>query len=298
MKSRPAISPQVSLFLAALFLIMVLALGGLSACRTTGPASANDMPLSDSPLVGKFVWHDLIIDDVAAARRFYGGLLGWSFEKSLHPLGGDYVLINAGGRYIGGIVYLKDGAGVEYSRWLPYLSVADVDAAVSYVESAGGTPVVAPVELGDVARAAAVTDPQGAVLGLVRSRMGDPDDSQAPVAGQVIWNELLTADAAKAAVFYQSLAGLQPDTIDRRGGQYTLLKANGRERGGIMNRPDDRITPLWLTHFAVSDVDMAARRAAELGGEVLLAPTPEFREGTLAVVTDPGGAVLALHEWP
>ena len=39
-----------------------------------------------------------------------------------------------------------------------------------------------------------------------------------------------------------------------------------------------------------------ARRAAELGGEVLLEPTPEVREGTLALVTDPAGAVLALQK--
>jgi predicted enzyme related to lactoylglutathione lyase len=43
---------------------------------------------------------------------------------------------------------------------------------------------------------------------------------------------------------------------------------------------------------------MAARRAAELGGEVLLTPSPELREGTLAVVTDPAGAVFALQQWP
>jgi predicted enzyme related to lactoylglutathione lyase len=35
-----------------------------------------------------------------------------------------------------------------------------------------------------------------------------------------------------------------------------------------------------------------------LGGKVVLAPRPDIRNGTLAVVADPSGAVLALQKWP
>jgi predicted enzyme related to lactoylglutathione lyase len=278
--------------LAALVLLV-----GVGACSTTNE-SAVDMPLSEQPLVGKFVWHDLITDDVASVRRFYGELLGWEFEKTVHPLTGDYTLITSGGQYVGGIVQLDDAGTDDYSRWLPYLSVADVDAAVGVTVSAGGEAVVEPLDLGSIGRAAAVTDPQGAVLGLLRSRVGDPDDSAPVPPGGVVWNELLAADDAGAAGFYRAVAGLEVRTISRRGGEYTLLRAQGRERAGILKRPDDRVTPQWLTHFAVTDVAMAARRAAELGGEVLLTPSPELREGTLAVVTDPAGAVFALQQWP
>jgi len=280
-------------FLAALAVTVIVA-----ACSAAGPAPVSRLSLSDEPLLGKFVWHDLITDDVNAARRFYGGLLGWEFEDTKHPRGGDYTLITSKGRYVGGMLRLPDSATAEYSRWLPYLSVADVDNAVRFTESAGGEAVARPVDLPDIGRAAAITDPQGAVLGLLRSRVGDPDDSVPPGAGQVVWNELLAADDAGAASFYGSLAGVEAQTIERRGGEYTLLRSQGRERAGIMDRPDPRVTPLWLTHFAVSDVGAAARRAAELGGKVLLAPSPDLREGTLAVVTDPTGALLALQQWP
>jgi predicted enzyme related to lactoylglutathione lyase len=268
---------------------------GATACSTTGDGGV-DVPLSDRPLVGKFVWHDLITDDVGAVRRFYGGLLGWKFESTAHPLAEDYTLIVSGGQYVGGIVYLEDTRTEDYSRWLPYLSVADVDAAVGLTVSAGGAAVVEPLELGSVARAAAVTDPQGAVLGLLRSRVGDPDDLAPPPPGGVVWNELLAADDAGAADFYRSLAGFDAISIDRRGGEYTMLRAKGLDRAGILQRPDDRVTPQWLTHFAVTDVASAARRAAELGGEVMLPPSPDLREGTLAVVADPMGAVFALQE--
>jgi predicted enzyme related to lactoylglutathione lyase len=268
----------------------------VAACSATAPAPAGNLSLSDEPLLGKFVWHDLITDDVASSRRFYGGLLGWEFEQTTHPRGGDYTLIRADGRYLGGMVLLKDSADADYSRWLPYLSVADVDAAVRATETAGGAALIGPLNLGNIGRAAAVSDPQGAVLGLLRSRAGDPDDSIAPGPGRVVWNELLAADDADAASFYATLAGFEVSTTPRRGGEYTVLRAQGRERAGIMARPDERLQPLWLTHFAVADVGVAARRAAELGGTVLLAPDPELREGTMAVVTDPNGAILALQQ--
>jgi predicted enzyme related to lactoylglutathione lyase len=270
----------------------------IGACSATAPGPSAGFSLSNEPLLGKFVWHDLVTDDPGKARRFYGGLLGWEFEQTTHPLGGDYTLISLDGQYVGGMVSLADPVGADYSRWLPYLSVADVDAAVRLTESAGGTAVVAPLELGNVGRAAAVADPQGAVVGLLRSRVGDPDDSVPPAEGRVVWDELLAADEATAARFYGSLAGLEVSTIARRGGEYTLLRAQGRDRAGIMERPDPRVTPLWLTYFAVADVAAAARRVAELGGKVLLAPSPDLREGQLAVVTDPGGAILALQQWP
>ena len=270
----------------------------IGACSATAPGPAAGFSLSKEPLPGKFVWHDLVTDDLDKARRFYGGLLGWKFERSTHPLGGDYTLITLDGQYVGGMVRLEDPAEADYSRWLPYLSVADVDAAVRFTETAGGTAVVAPLELGNIGRAAAITDPQGAVVGLLRSRVGDPDDSIGPAAGRIVWDEMLAADQATAADFYGSLASLEVSTISRRGGEYTLLRAQGRDRAGVMERPDPRVTPLWLTYFAVDDVAAAARRVTELGGEVLLAPSPDLREGQMAVVTDPGGAILALQQLP
>lgn len=277
-------------------LVCGILLGGLAACTSTDMSSRGSLELSDEPLVGKFVWHDLITDDVEAARNFYGGLFGWAFEDTTGPRGNDYTVITASGRYVGGIVGLADPADADYSRWLPYLSVADVDAASELTESAGGRIIVAPVELENIGRAAAVTDPQGAVLGLLRSRVGDPEDLPRADRGLVVWNELLAADDAGAAEFYRSLAGFEAATRARRGGAYTELLAQGRPRAGIMDRPDDRLTPIWLTHFAVDDVVLAASQAERLGGRVLLAPAPELREGMLAVITDPTGAILALQQ--
>ena len=269
----------------------------VASCTTPGGDRLTDLPLSDAPLNGKFVWHDLITDDVQAVKAFYGGLLGWSFEKTTRPGGGDYTIAFSGDRPVAGIVALDDPADADYSRWLGYLSVSDVDEAVDITRSVGGSAVVGPLDLPGIGRAAAVRDPQGAVVGLIRSDLGDPDDSLAPGPGLVVWNEMLASDDAEATGFYTTIGGLQAREEPRSGGVYRVLVSQGRDRAGVMQRPNDNIEPFWLTHFAVEDVNEATRRAEALGGEVLLGPDPGLRNGTIALVVDPTGAVLALQQW-
>ena len=130
-------------------------------------------------------------------------------------------------------------------------------------------------------------------------RIGDPDDTSTRAGpGRVVWSELLSSDPVAASAFYRLLAGYDIEVIERRGGLYTLLSNNGVNRAGIMPRPADEIEPVWLTYFGVSDPKSAAARAKELGGTVLVPPSPELREGTMAVVTDPVGAVLVLQKVP
>ena len=288
---RGVIHTVRSLFASAAMIV------ALTACTGPGAERLADFELSDEPLTGKYVWHDLITDDPAAARRFYGELFGWSFEATVHPNGGDYTLIRHGDGYLGGIVELPDPDGADYSRWLGYLSVADVDRAVALTREQGGRAVAGPLELGDVGRAAAIEDPQGAVVGLLRSRYGDPIDTAQRGRGDIVWNELLAADPAMAAAFYGELAGLQQVEEQRAGGVYRLLRAQNRDRAGILLRPADEVRPVWLTHFAVDDIARAVDRAEQLGGAVLVAPDPDVRDGLFAVITDPSGALLALRQW-
>lgn len=274
---------------------VVLSLGSLSGCTTAAGPDLSRMSFSDEPLVGKFVWYDLITDDAAAARRFYGGLFGWTFEDTKGPRGDDYVLVLSDGVYIAGIVTRADPPDAEFSRWLPYVSVADVDASADRARAGGGQIVVAPLDV-RLGRVAAIVDPEGAALGLARSSIGDPADATTAAApGRVVWTELLANDDTAASLFYQAVVGYDVTTIERRGGTYTLLRAGGIDRAGVLQNPTDW-DPQWLTYFGVDDPAAAAERAAALGGTVLLAPTAEVREGTMALVTDPAGAVLALQK--
>ncbi len=281
------------------FLSILIVAVGISSCTTVSGPSIPGISLSASPLIGKFVWHDLITDDTDAARRFYAGMFDWTFEETSRPGGGDYILAKSADRYVGGFVHQDDpDDGDDFSRWLGYLSVADVDRAVAATRSAGGKILVDTRELGEIGNVAAIQDPQGAVIGLIRIQHGDPDDTAAKSAGQIIWNELLASDSAEAADFYRQLAGYDVQTLQRRGGEYIKLKAGNTERAGIMQNPFDDSPPEWLTYFAVADLSAMSNKVESLGGKVLIKPSADFREGTLALIADPGGAVLVLQKWP
>jgi predicted enzyme related to lactoylglutathione lyase len=47
----------------------------------------------------------------------------------------------------------------------------------------------------------------------------------------------------------------------------------------------------------VDDPTALAERVTELGGRVIVAPGPDVRDGTLALIVDPSGAPLALQKW-
>jgi hypothetical protein len=257
------------------------------------------MSFSDEPLLGKAVWHDLITEDLESARRFYGGLFGWTFEASTGVRGSDYLLARNGDVYVAGLLQAPPRSDNEnVSRWLPYLSVGNVDSAVERAKSAGGTVVASARDVA-LGRVAAITDEQGAVIGLARSNIGDPDDkTTAGAIGNVVWDELLAGDADEAARFYERVFGYQAREVERRGGRYIVLHGSGEERAGILQRPDDAWQPEWLTYFGVSDPAAAAARVESLGGKILIAPSAELRENTMAVVADPSGAVLVLQKMP
>jgi len=275
----------------------VAALALLGACASTGGRDYSGMSFSGTPLEGKVIWNDLVTEDGAVARSFYGTLFGWTFEQTVSAGGRPYSLARAGGIYVAGIVEAPRPAdGQSITRWVPYFSVADVDASVARATALGGRAEIAPrnVPLG---RVAVVTDAEQAVIGLVRSRIGDPDDATTRAApGRVVWHELPADDPAKAAKFMHEVTGLAANDIARRGGTYTMLAGGGIERAGVMKNPGAGWKPQWLTHFGVEDPAAAAQRAVELGGKLLLAPSQDLREGTVAVITDPGGAILVLHQ--
>jgi hypothetical protein len=113
---------------------------------------------------GRFSWTELMTGDVAAARAFYGDVLGWSFEEM--PMDGmTYCLIKVGDQNIGGVMTSPTPAAPPL--WVSYVTVDDVDARAARVAGAGGTVLMPPSDIPGVGRSALIRDPQGAVIHLM-----------------------------------------------------------------------------------------------------------------------------------
>jgi predicted enzyme related to lactoylglutathione lyase len=278
-------------------LVLAAALALSFGCSTSGTPAAAQHSADDQ---GRFVWHDLTTDDPASCKKFYAALLGWEFVDTT-VLGHPYSVARLGKKAVGGIHAPRtESAGKTPAHWLSYMSVADVDALVAKAKAEGGGVLAGPLDVGSIGRAAVLRDPQGAPFGLVRLSAGDPPDPVAPVQGTFFWNEYLTHDLDATLAFYNALIPHEV-TVSKAelGASYVVLK-HGRARAGVFRVPDTEkdVPPNWLPYVLVADPAALAARVSSLGGRVLIAPRPEIRKGSLAVVADPTGAVVALQKYP
>ena len=286
--TRMPIRKSIAVPLAVAALAVAGAIGAATA--PTGAAAA------DAVEPGRFVWRDLMTRDVAAAKQFYGELFGWRFENARR---GDrpYVIARSANVPIAGIVDIT-GMADAGPQWLSYLSVADVDKSVAFVRAERGKVLVEPRDL-PIARVAVITDPEGAPLGLARLRRSAPDPVQ-PSQHQFFWQEYLARNTEQSLAFYKVLAGyesvLQESKLDV---DYYVLRST-RGRAGLFRLPPriEGVQPNWLPYVLVSDPAASASRVAALGGRVVVPAAPERRNGSLVVIADPGGAVLALQKFP
>lgn len=278
-------------------IVLLLTLLGLAGCGGRGMDWIS--PVSQTPTnryqIGKFVWHDLLTDDIAAARIFYGRLFGWTFE------GGDesgYVAILNHTRPIGGMISLEAlERERDRGRWLASLSVKDVDQAAEFVRTSGGVIHEQPRTIRGRGRIAIVSDPQDAQFVLLHSGSGDPLDR--PLAmNEWMWNELWTHEKDAAIDFYSLLVGYTHDIVeDDSGGSYDVLKTGIQPRAGIASITRKNVRPMWLPYIRVLNPDLMVEKVKKLGGRVILAPNPDFENGLVAIVADPEGGVFAMQKW-
>ncbi len=264
------------------------------------PQTLQVPPVTPEPttlhLTGKFVWFDLFTRDLPQARRFYEGLMGWSFHEA--PGGeGRVMTIEREGVPIGNAVEVeRTKIQDKPSRWLSYMSVMDVDQTILRNEQNQGSVYRAARDLPGRGRVAAVRDPEGAPFALVGSATGDPPDNGFDRNGFYA-AELWARDRDAAIGFYETVAGYDLELADLGDGRtYHLLVENGTPRAGVVQIPWEDVKPNWVPYIAVEDVDAVASRVESLGGRLLIEPDPNIREGKVAIIADPTGAVFAVQQ--
>jgi predicted enzyme related to lactoylglutathione lyase len=71
-----------------------------------------------------------------------------------------------------------------------------------------------------------------------------------------------------------------------------------RARAGVAELNWDDVRPHWIPYVKVDDPAAVAARVESLGGTLVFAPDPDIRGGSVAIVQDPTGGVLAIQKWP
>lgn len=263
------------------------------------------MPTRTSYEHGTFSWLELGTTDSESAKKFYGGLFGWTFDDM--PAGpgmtaaSTYSMCKMGTETVAALY--KMGAEMKSvpSHWASYITVTDVDATAKKAATNGGKVVKEPFDVMDVGRMAVIEDPTGATFCLWQAKKhigatltGEP--------GSMAWNELFTRNVDRAGKFYIDTIGWTTESVNMgKMGTYTLFNlANDKKnnKGGMMPiAPDMKsVPPHWLAYIAVADCDASAKKVTSLGGKVMMDPMDIPNIGRFAIVQDPQGATFALYK--
>lgn len=248
---------------------------------------------------GKFVWHDLMTTDTAAAAKFYGSVIGWTAKEYPEM---DYTVFEVPGAKAGAAGLMETPEELRAQGvppcWNGYVYVDDVDASAKAFAANGGAIRKEAQDIPGVGRFAVVADPHGAVLLVYKpAPMEDapPEPSQYDT-GYVGWNELYAGDGEEAFDFYSKMFGWTKDTAVPMGemGVYQLFAHEGTAIGGMMTKMPEMPVPFWTYYFNVEALDAAVDRVNAGGGKVMNGPMEVPGGAWIVNCIDPQGAHFSL----
>ncbi len=118
---------------------------------------------------------EIHVTDMQAARAFYGGLFGWSFEAmpggedmDYHLIAGDGIGMDQG--MTGGLMRRTGAApepGAPIRGGTMTFEVADCDDRYAWALAHGGAEALPPQDYPGIGRCAYVEDGQGNVVGMI-----------------------------------------------------------------------------------------------------------------------------------
>lgn len=205
--------------------------------------------------------------ELARAKTFFGGLLGWQFGEE-----GGHV-VNIGDPY-GGIH--EQPSAVDAKLWL---RVDDVDATVARVRELGG-------ESADVLESpsgwsADCKDPDGSLfsIGRMRPEFDEGEGGSADGTGTIRYWTQPVRDVTAATTFYAGVFGWQFAEVSE-----TYAHAKDSDPACGLMRADGKAPEVW---FKTLDIASRVAKVRELGGS---ADEPsESASGTSAACKDDQG---------
>lgn len=119
-------------------------------------------------VVGSLWWIEVLSNDVAGAREFYGRLFGWtSVDTSFEPFA-SYTVFTRGDVQEGGILPIDPDWGIS-PRWNSIFAVDDCDAVTERAKPLGGSPIFTHT-VPKHGRIGVLCDPGGALF-VIRGRV-------------------------------------------------------------------------------------------------------------------------------
>ena len=117
--------------------------------------------------------------------------------------------------------------------------------------------------------------------------------------GTPCWVELSgTPDVEASEAFYRELFGWEMPELSNSAelGGYRRAKKGGKDVAGVSPRMQEGQPTVWATYVSVADAAATAVKIVEAGGGQITEPMDVVGLGTMAVFTDPAGAVFGIWQ--
>jgi predicted enzyme related to lactoylglutathione lyase len=116
--------------------------------------------------------------------------------------------------------------------------------------------------------------------------------------GTPSWVDFSSPDMDASIEFYGGLLGWEvpeSENAERTGGYRQAMK-NGKPVAGMMPKMQEEQPTVWSTYITVEDAQATAAAVTDAGGTVIVEPMEVMDLGSMAVLADPGGAVIGVWE--
>ncbi|WP_417597001.1 VOC family protein [Pararhodobacter oceanensis] len=112
--------------------------------------------------------------------------------------------------------------------------------------------------------------------------------------GTPIWYELITGNPDAVQDFYAAVMGWGFAPMPGGAMDYRVASAKGADIAGLLRTPPEAqgMPDMWFFYVGVEDVDAAASKVSDLGGQVNIPPTDIPGVGRFAFCSDPQGAAF------
>ena len=115
------------------------------------------------------------------------------------------------------------------------------------------------------------------------------------------WFDLTVPDAESLSEFYSAITGWQAQPHDMgEYSDYVMTTPQGDAVGGVCHARGENagLPAQWLMYVTVTDLPSRLAAATARGGQIVQPARQMGSFGTIAIVQDPAGAVMALIEPP
>jgi predicted enzyme related to lactoylglutathione lyase len=116
------------------------------------------------------------------------------------------------------------------------------------------------------------------------------------IIGAPCWIDLMTSDTQRSRRFYGQLFGWAAEQPAQEFGGYFNFRKDGVPVAGCMPSQSPEMPDVWSVYLATEDARKAVDAATDHRGQIIVDAMDVADLGTMAVVTDPGGAAIGIWQ--